>query len=165
MLGVFLRALQHLDPTGRLRPEFRSKVQQRVCTLIDALGLAPHELLSTNAIFRSSPSIAELPQRWEWWQRCWEVHEQLLRVVKPTWIISMGYVANDAYTWLKPQRSYPEKQVAAKAWHYTRDMDFGGGPQLVNVLGVSHPSMGGDYGDDLKDFIAMNVRPKTPRAA
>ncbi|MBP0447841.1 hypothetical protein J8J14_24185 [Roseomonas sp. SSH11] len=148
-------------------PGTRSVLQKRVCDLIDALGVAPQDVPSTNLIFRCWPQIRNLPDRNEWRRRCWGVHEHLLRLVKPRWIISLGYGGYDAFEFLKPAGPERQKQAAKTAWYYEREMDFGEGPQPVGVLGVAHPGKQGfvklngaeRYPDDLKAFIARYVRP------
>ena len=164
---------EHLDPiTGRLRPEARVPMQERVCDLIEALGAAPAAILSTNLAFARSPKLDKLSNAGEWFRRCWPVHQALLREVRPAWIMMLGY--GEAYYFVTERGTakgdqQPIGSGSAVAWHRRLSLPLGEGPALeTRVLAVAHPGTRGfaraglgaarRYPDELKDFIAASVR-------
>lgn len=164
---------RHLDPaTGRLRPEARSKTQKRVCDLLDALGAAPPDVLSTNLAFARSAQLRTLDGAAEWFDRCWPVHQALLRAVRPDWIVMLGY--NRTFDLLWRRGTAPKKYDAVEAAnapvarHWRMTLDIGGGDTRdVRVLAVRHPSQQGfnrvglggadRYPDELRSFIVAEV--------
>lgn len=163
---------EDFDPiTGRLRPDQRDNMQKRICNLFDALGEPPHDVLSTNLAFARSPELAKLRANREWFHRCWPVHQALLQVVRPEWIIMLGY--GYAYEFLRnrgakvgeQERIAPDSRTA---WHQRINLNIGEKSALeTNILAVAHPSnrgfaragLGGAicYPAELKVFIANTV--------
>ena len=83
---------EHCDG-GRLRPDERDPMQRRVCNLFDALQESPKDVLSTNLIFARSAELSKLQgSKAKWRHRCWSVHQELLRAVRPKWIIALSSV-------------------------------------------------------------------------
>lgn len=162
----------HIDSaTGRLRPEARSKMQKRVCDLIDALGVPPRDVFSTNLAFARSPELSQLRAANEWFRRCWPVHQALMRVVRPAWIVMLGY--GDAYEFIRRSGSKigeqePIQPGSRAAWHQRLALDIGEcAAYEVRVLAVAHPSVRGfnaaglggadRYPDELRAFITAEV--------
>lgn len=151
----------------------RTRFQKRVCDLMDALGIAPADIPSTNLVFARSPKLADLADAGAWLQRCWPVHQAFLRNVRPAWIVMLGF--GRAYYFLCDQgrtlqAEQPIKASSIKvAWHRRLNLDLGEGQRLdVRVLAVAHPGSLGfnraglgaseGYPDAVKEFIARNVR-------
>lgn len=166
-------ANHNIDEDWGDEPGARTLFQERVGDLIAALGVAPGDLPSTNLAFARSSELDKLENAGTWFHRCWPVHQALLRVVRPAWIVMLGF--GDAYYFLSArghtlQAEQPIKGSGAPvAWTCGLDLDLGEGQRLaVNVLAVAHPSNRGfaraglgtadRYPDLLKEFIARNLR-------
>lgn len=155
-------------------------MQMRICDLFDALGKPPHDVLSTNLVFARSPTFDVLPNPGDWVRRCWPVHQALLKVVQPDWIIMLGYGrAYDLFCKKGMTIGEPAAIGAGHpaAWHRRMTLDIGAdSPLETDILAVRHPSDFGffragfgnvdRYPDELKAFIAEKVfsRPKGDRA-
>lgn len=163
---------EHLDPiTGRLRPDARKPMQKRVCNLIETLGVEPRDIPSTNLAFARTSELAKLRANREWFRRCWPVHQALLQVVRPAWIVMLGY--GYAYEFLRNRGAKVGEQerispASRTAWHQRMALDIGEDTPLeTSILAVAHPSsrgfaragLGGAfcYPDELKAFIADRV--------
>ena len=164
----------HLS-NGRLRPECRTLFQQRVCSLFPMLGIEPKDVVSTNVIFARSSELATLRgSKAEWKQRCGQVHNALLGIVRPRWIITLGF--GDAFASVSSfgKETEPQKPIKvnnqAVGWHrrIAIPLQAGGGDPLdVGVLGVAHPSNRGfnraglagarEYPELLRAFISEHV--------
>ncbi len=143
-------------------------VQQRVCDLISSLGVAAEDLLSTNLVFRRSSDYGSLPKRAEWTRRCWDVHKAILKIVRPEWIIMLGF--GQAYGDLLGQSLY-EASPNRRIWdensqygYFNRvPFDIDGDEIEIGILAVIHPGnqpfnlarLGGrtTYPDEVKAFI------------
>lgn len=163
---------EHCDG-GRLRPDKRGLIQRRVCDLLDALQKSPKDVLSTNLIFARSAELSKLQgSKAKWRHRCWSVHQELLRAVRPKWIITLGF--GELFSALRARGTEIRDQQAilngshSVAWHLRLALDLGNGDSHeVGVLGVAHPGNRGfsraglngseRYPEVLKSFVVENL--------
>ena len=153
--------------------EAQAPLQERVCDLIDALGIRPADLPSTNLAFAKSTELARLKGAGAWFQRCWPVHQALLQAIRPRWIVMLGF--GPAYEFVCSQAETRSHQLPIEAagvplaWHRRLELDLGVGPRLnTGLLAVAHPSGRGfaraglgsahRYPDVLREFVAQHVR-------
>lgn len=163
---------EHCDG-GRLRPDERDPMQRRVCNLFDALQESPKDVLSTNLIFARSAELSKLQgSKAKWRHRCWSVHQELLRAVRPKWIITLGFgevfsALRARGTEIRDQQAIPDGSHSV-AWHLQLALDLGNGDSHeVGVLGVAHPGNRGfsraglsgseRYPEALKRFVVENL--------
>ena len=167
-------ANHNTDQDWEEAPGARTRFQRRVGDLIDALGVAPGSLPSSNLAFARSSELDKLGNAGAWFQRCWPVHQALLRKIMPAWIMMLGF--GKAYYFLsaRGRTLEAERPILCSgvpiAWTRRLDLDLGERDRLgVNILAVAHPSDRGfagaglgtadRYPDVLREFIALNIRP------
>jgi hypothetical protein len=143
--------------------------QKRVIELHRSLGQPTGTILATNAIFaRSQDEVRLLGQTsrgaWDWWRDCWPVHQRLLTVVRPQFIVTLGKALDtSAYGFLREEAWSFEKAMAKRdARKPARALDVplpdnrstsgrmfrgklplrpdGGDVLDLTVVGVPHPS-------------------------
>jgi hypothetical protein len=70
----------------------RFKPHQRRVTefMLQLRPLRPERIFSTNAIFVESESVLTLSDREMLWNECWPIHEWMLSIVRPKWIVCLG---------------------------------------------------------------------------
>jgi hypothetical protein len=157
----------HKDGTGRLLPTASIHRHQRnVRLLLTALKTAPEAIFATNAIFRRSRDTAGLPSRWDWWARCWPVHQAFLSIVRPRWIICLGKAYDlSAFGFLRHESHQLKSAVQPcvtpdgkrDGRQFRAALDLGPGDRLdVGVLGTPHPSYH-SLSPALERFIARQV--------
>jgi hypothetical protein len=164
---------------GRLKPAARTSIQHRVCSLFDMLGAQPADVLSTNLVFARSSQLSALRGRTaEWIRRCRDVHVALLGIVRPRWIITLGF--GKAFSSVKSfgKETRSQEQILSGgqvvAWHRHVAVRLEDGDTLdVGVLGVAHPSHRGfgrvglagasAYPDALRSFISDHVLTTSPQ--
>jgi len=159
----------HLDEDGRVREPHLAKHQRNALVLFDALALPAEQVLSTNCIFGRSRAISKIKDETccdlaAWEAACWTVHQRLLDVVRPTWIISFGYGARTSPFGLWRQRAGSPKFRPVGAgrrggWTYEGAFDLGEGrqPLSARMLGIPHPSYFA-LSEDVVDFIRSEVK-------
>jgi hypothetical protein len=159
--------------SGKLNPDNRDIIQKRVCDLFAALGSQPKEIISTNLIFARSTESSKLQHKAEWIRRCWNIHRELLGIVRPTWVITLGF---EAFSILarrsRAKEIETQKPVSEKfkhfGWHRRLEFDLGNEKKHeAGILGVPHPGnrgfnaagLGGEkiYPDVLKKFVTEKV--------
>jgi uncharacterized protein len=65
--------------------------QRRVTDFMMQLWpLSPERIFSTNAIFVESETVLTLSDREMLWDDCWPIHEWMLSIVRPKWIVCLG---------------------------------------------------------------------------
>jgi hypothetical protein len=90
----------YLDESWRNFAVGRSPVQVRVQWLLNALGFKVRDICASNLIFARSadakgsgyPELAEL---------CWPVHEQIIEIVRPEFIVAFGNSVDSPYAFLR----------------------------------------------------------------
>lgn len=142
---------EHME-NGRVRPEAWVRHQRNMIALAKMLGHeTPATLPSVNAIFGRSTRLATLKEQtgidaWTWWQGCWPVHQELLEIVRPAAIITLGYGMNtSAFGFLaalaKPEtikRVGDDNRRGGKT--FTCRLDLNDSTLEMHVIGVPHPS-------------------------
>jgi hypothetical protein len=142
-------------PCSHIARGQRAPHQERVRTLVAALGVEPETIFATNAIFARSKDEASLKSQvegmgsWDWWGRCWPVHQQFLREIRPRWIITLGKgYGTSAFSFLMHVAKVKRARVRAFGddserdgrW-FVADLPLDDGTMLpVRVLGMPHPS-------------------------
>lgn len=149
-------------------------MQRRVCSLFEMLGADPKDVLSTNLIFARSSQLSTLcGSKAEWKRRCGVVHSELLKIVRPRWIITLGFgeAYSSARTFITGEVEPQERIMLngrAVAWFQRRKATLEDASGPVGILGVAHPSHRGfgraglnsdTYPDAIGQFIAKQVLP------
>jgi len=163
-------ACEHVSD-GRVLPQFLVKHQRNMIALAAALGAAPQEIFSANAIFGRSTSRATLEEQTgfsmaEWWDACWPVHQEFLSIVRPRVIISLGYGMNSsAFGLLWPKAGSPPYQRVGDesrrgGWSFPAHCQLADGEFETMVIGVPHPSymeIGPQLAQSLASLAAAGV--------
>ena len=84
-------------PGGRLHRRGEAPMQKRICCMLTALGLDVRSVCASNVIFVRSRGIAALRSPEELANTCWPVHRQVLKIVQPKHIITLG---DDAFEYI-----------------------------------------------------------------
>lgn len=161
---------------GRLNPEKRDIIQKRVCDLFAALGSQPKDIISTNFIFARSTEFSKVAEKAEWIRRCWNVHKELLSIVRPSWVITLGFGevfsalgrTDKAVELSEHKQNSVESGNGRYGWHRRLKFRLANGElHEAGVLGIPHPGHRGfnraglngakQYPDALKDFIARRL--------
>lgn len=139
---------------GHLRPHAAKPHQERVTVLAQTLGFkTPADMPSANAVFARSKALTTLHAStglnvWQWWDLCWPVHRQLLAVIQPEIIITLGHGLHSSALGLLANRA----GVPASEIERIGDEGVSGGKRFkcdltpmdstltVQVVGVPHPS-------------------------
>lgn len=136
---------------GSVRPEFLRRHQRNMLSLFDALHADPRSVFATNAVFARSTSKASLEAESghsldRWWQACWPVHRELLAIVRPSMIISLGYgIGSSAFGLLwqtlgKPAYDRLGDNNRRGGWSFPAVIDLAGAELETLVVGIPHPS-------------------------
>jgi hypothetical protein len=137
---------------GSVRPEFLLRHQRNMLSLFEAMSADPRKVLSTNAVFARSTSLASLHEQTghtldEWWHACWPVHRKFLAQVRPRVIISLGYGTDSSAFGLLWQElaNPPWRRVGEKSrrdgWAFDAAIKLPDGTSISpTVIGVPHPS-------------------------
>ena len=99
----------YLDESWRNCVDGRSPLQLRVQWLLTELGFQTRDICASNLIFTRSvsatgsgyPEAAEL---------CWPVHEKIIALVQPTFIIAFGNSGKSTYQFLRQKLSATNEQ-------------------------------------------------------
>lgn len=161
----------HYDSEGYvLNPTLH---QRRVTELMCWLGSKPEEIFSANAIFIQSKTVQALEHRSDRWRNCWAVHQELLAIVRPEWIITLGNGKHRSSFQLLKEKAGLEAVVTAivpdtprNAFRAGRRFDATlelahGELFKTKVLGLPHPSRF-SYPQALKEFITQNLTISQP---
>lgn len=143
---------EHLGSDGGVLASALVKHQVIAIRIADALGIAPAELFSVNAIFGRSTRLSTLFEQTgftleAWWERCWTVHRRFLAVVRPKVIVSLGYgFQTSAFGLLKAKFPQAEARSIEEGGRrcgreFEAVIDLGPGDALrTRIVGVPHPS-------------------------
>lgn len=102
--------------TGVRTPPGKSPLQLRVQALLRELGLEPREACSANLIFARSRNAAGSGFR-DLAPLCWPVHEQILGIVRPRVILTIGNASGSPYAWLKSRLAPTSSEVTVPSGH------------------------------------------------
>lgn len=141
----------HMAADGSTKPEALVKHQRSMASLASALGEMPETLCSANAVFGRSSSKVKLKAQTgytlsEWWQACWPVHQQLLAIVRPRMIVTLGYgAATSAFGLLHKEAGFPpwrkfSDEGARGGWIFDADLPLRSEKLRTSVISVPHPS-------------------------
>lgn len=157
---------QHRDPDGRVAEVHLRPHQRRVQEAYRALGVVPGEVLATNAIFARSTGEDTLHGTgglgaWEWWEKCWPVHQRMLAEVRPDWIVTLGKgYGTSAFGFLMDKAKVPRRDVRplgnddySDARTFSGTVPLAEGSLAIRVLGLPHPSY---YG--VSDLLQAAIR-------
>jgi hypothetical protein len=115
-------------------------LQKRICWLLDTIGFDPREVCASNLIFFQSREAKDI--NFNLAQRCWPIHEAIIKIVKPKLIISFGNSEISPYRFLhrmlggtevKPQ---PARQGNWKVKGFNTSINC----QAIYVAGLPHLS-------------------------
>jgi hypothetical protein len=142
----------HIGPNGAVLSDSLVKHQKNMIALAEALGATPSTILSANAIFGRSSRIGRLRDESghsikEWWEVCWPVHQEMLSIVRPKIIVTLGYgVASSAFGLLHAQAGRPtwrpfDDEGPRGGWIFEACLSLPAkGTLETSVIGVPHPS-------------------------
>lgn len=128
----------YLDESWRNCAVGRSPLQLRVQWLLGELGFQTRNICASNLIFTRSvsatgsgyPEVAEL---------CWPVHEQIIAVVQPKFIIAFGNSGKSPYQFLRQKLSATDEQRFPSG-HGTWECTTFVCPRGIRVFGLPHLS-------------------------
>ena len=89
------KANSYLDSTW----SGRDALQRRVLWLLAGLGFHPREVAASNLCFVRSPSAAGINMR-KCADRCWPVHQEILKIVRPRLVLVYGNSGQSPYSYL-----------------------------------------------------------------
>lgn len=158
---------RHTDDSGKVLEAFLTRHQRNVLVTLKALGVEPGSIVATNAIFARSTGEETLAGPWDWWAKCWPIHQLFLREVKPDWIITLGSgLGTSAFAFLvdetkraggkRPDIHAIGSGKTGGRWFSAQLPDGEGGALDVRVLGLPHPSYYAP-GAELLKFIDLEV--------
>lgn len=153
------------DGNGCTRPQKKfgeaclKRHQKNVLALMQGLGSRPHDCFATNAIFVESRKAHELEDLERRWATCWPLHQEMLAIVRPKLILSLGIgEAYSAFALLrrKAQRKHEYSYVGRDLKAFDGEFDLGADRRALraSVVGVYHPSWRKPPLDALKKHIA-----------
>ena len=128
----------YLDESWAGQPVGCSRLQRRVCWLVQQLGLSVRSVCASNLIFiRSGDSSGSgYPQTAK---LCWPVHERILRIVKPKVILVFGNSGISPFRFL--QAHYGATRLVSFPSGHGNWQCFGFElPSGVRVIGLPHLS-------------------------
>lgn len=142
------RPCAHLGPDGATHDWAHNRHQRNAIKLHQALGAKPGEIFATNAVFGRSTRLATLLDQSKsdlatWWAHCWPVHRELLSIVRPKMIVTLGYgERTSAFGLLRREAGVASpRRFFGKAWAFeARFAPAGGDSPPIAVIGVPHPS-------------------------
>jgi hypothetical protein len=129
--------------------------QKRVRSMMSALGLIPERTFATNLIFVESRNVAEIKKEIRMnglFEYCWRVHEKILAVVRPKYIVCLGNGESGSAFSLVRRRAKSIRNVIpggnkVEGQKHVGLKSFDGTFALTNaadldarVIGVPHPS-------------------------
>jgi len=122
----------------------------------DCLDEDVRSVFSANAIFKRTRKGEHLPKGTSLEHTCWQVHQLLLSIVQPTYIICLGHGPGSSFERLKEERclhvigscgkelfKIPSEKKGFYIRWFERDQiqaQVPGLERLVRVIGVPHPS-------------------------
>ncbi len=114
----------------------RDTLQRRILWLLRQLGHDPLSVAASNLIFPRSRDEASL-QYERYADACWAVHERVLDIVQPRWVLTYG---NTPYRFLRDRlgASSDQRFPAGHAGWECRSFDV---PGRFRVVGVPHMSL------------------------
>ena len=163
---------RHIGADGRVSRDHLSLHQCNIRDLCGWLATEPDCVMATNAIFARSRDDASIKGLctgmgdWDWWEKCWPVHQAFLAEVRPSWIITLGKGwGTSAFAFLMKEAGVRRADVtllgadgATDGRWFEGSLPMADGSKLVaKVLGTPHPSYP-FFGADLRSFIEANVR-------
>jgi uracil-DNA glycosylase len=118
--------------------------QRRVREIMLELGCVPEQTFATNLVFVDSRTVDELNVD-KWRDPCWRVHQRLLRVVSPEYIVCLGNgEGRSAFSALRQGATAVTNERRSKVGRFKgfdATFDLGQGQKLKRtVLGAPHPS-------------------------
>jgi uracil-DNA glycosylase len=128
----------YLDESWRNCAVGRSPLQLWVQWLLRQLGFQPRDICASNLIFTRSvsatdsgyPEVAEL---------CWPVHEQIIAVVQPIFIVAFGNSSESPYRFLC-QKLQGMQEQRIPSGHGSWDCTTFISPKGIRVFGLPHLS-------------------------
>lgn len=130
----------------------RAPHQRRVQGIMAELGLQAEETFAANLIFVESRNTEEIKEeiRNGLFETCWQVHQKMLAVVRPKYIVCLGNGESDsAFSFVREKAAdiKEEKLSKEKVGRYVAFKTFVGKFELddgldlaAKVIGVLHPS-------------------------
>jgi hypothetical protein len=144
-------------------------LQLNVVEIMDNLGLSPRKVFASNVLFVQTEDVNEVMQRnlhETPLDACWNVHREFLRVVKPRFILCLGYeearfrsafriVRDKAHaTWGHDQSNccWPNRNLHFKWFEAEFKVGSNQESHLTTVIGIRHPRYVG-YPCGLREFV------------
>lgn len=116
----------------------RSRLQTRVCGLLEALGHEPRDVPASNLVFVRSRD-AGTSQLDRFADVCWPVHEQILAIVRPKVVIVFGNSAGSPYSFFA-QKYGAQNKITVPSGHGSWLCKAFEVPGLFRVVGLPHLS-------------------------
>ena len=140
------------DQGGTLHKKGCAPMQRRVKTFLVSLGLDPRSTFASNLIFIRSVNKSRLEGAAELEERCWKIHQHLLRIVQPEIILALDLGAFRAVR----RRTSPEAEVTSFCARHGRWRCFAATIQVNGraVRMVGTPGLG-RYAIDASDRAAV----------
>lgn len=125
----------------------RARHQKNVVRIMNELRLVPEETFATNLMFAESATADELDVH-DLLDPCWRVHQQLLAIVRPKFIVCLGNGeprngTQSTFSRLRARATDPTAVTTRgqhKRFDGTFDLGCWGPERRATVLGVRHPS-------------------------
>lgn len=133
-----------------------SPLQKRVQWLFESLNLQTKDICASNLIFFQSKQASEI--NYNLADRCWPVHEQILRIVQPKVILTFGNSGTSPYSYLYQKFGSNTKQEMINSGH--GDWSLKAFSTTINnidtiIIGLPHLSRYSPIG---KNFVIEWIR-------
>ncbi len=162
-------ACRHENPGTPVAESVLVRHQRNVMKVTNAIGARPEDVVSVNAVFGRSVCVATLEADTgisldDWWDACWRVHLELLAMVRPRVIVSLGYgLRGSALGLLRKRLAGSEIRSVTENGRrcgrvFAGTLDLPDGSKLAtHVVGVPHPSwreIGPGMDAELRSLVA-----------
>ena len=157
--------LDEVWETGRGKPKAgEGFLQKRVQKLIFELGYNLREVCASNLIFTKSKSLESLGYKFkDIADRCWNVHEEILKIVEPKIIIVFGNGEYDSpYAYLKKKYKIKKDDIECiKTGHgnyNAKSFTFELNNKKCCVVGIPHLSIFIIKNDEVYSWIKNKIK-------
>ena len=138
-------------------------LQKRVQNLISEIGYDLKNVCASNLIFTKSKNLKTLGYRFkDIADKCWNVHEEILKIVKPKIIIVFGNgESNSPYSYLKKKYNIKKDEIdSIKNYYkyYAKSFTFELNGRKTYVVGLPHLSRFPIKNDEIYSWIQNKIK-------
>jgi len=151
--------------TGRGKPKAgESILQKRVQNLISKIGYDLKNVCASNLIFTKSKNLETLGYRFkDIADKCWNVHEEILKIVEPKLIIVFGNgESNSPYSYLKRNYGIQDNNIDLKPIENNnlnaKSFTFELNGRKTHVVGLPHLSRFPIKNDEIYSWIQNKIK-------